>query len=95
MDSGRRLRGYVEEIRAAGIQAAEVVRQLLAARPQGSSPQSVSLNAVIEGLRNLLIRIVSASGSLQFNLDAKFGKCPNAVDPGAAGCTQPSDSRYR
>jgi two-component system cell cycle sensor histidine kinase/response regulator CckA len=74
MDQGTRLRGYVEEIRAAGIQAAEVVRQLLAAaRPQDSSPQPISLNAVIEGMRDLLVRMIGASGSLYFHLDANLG----------------------
>lgn len=74
MDSGTRLRGYVEEIRAAGIQAADVVRQLrVAARPQEAPPPILLLNSVVEGMRDLLVRLVGAAGIVQFNLDRNLG----------------------
>jgi two-component system cell cycle sensor histidine kinase/response regulator CckA len=74
MDPGTRLRGYVEEIRAAGIQAADVVRQLLAAaRPRESSAHAISLNTVIEGMRDRLVRLVGEGGGLQFSLDPNLG----------------------
>jgi two-component system, cell cycle sensor histidine kinase and response regulator CckA len=74
LDPGSRLRKYVEEIRAAGLQATGLVRQLLAvARPQNAKPQLLSLNDVVEGMRTLLRRLIGENILLQFQLDLRLG----------------------
>src|ERR1700722_6102652 len=58
-DAGQGARKYAEEIRNAGIQATGLVRQLLAlARPRSSDPGLLLLNETIEGMRNLLARLI-------------------------------------
>jgi signal transduction histidine kinase len=65
-----RVRKYAEEIRNAGMQASGLVRQLLAvARPANSEPRLLSLNEVVEGMRNLLVRLIGENIDLQFHLD--------------------------
>jgi PAS domain S-box-containing protein len=74
LETGHRLRKYVEEIRAAGLQATGLVRQLLAvARPQNFKPQPLSLNDTVESMRNLLRRLIGENIQLQFQLDLKLG----------------------
>ena len=74
LDPGHRLRKYVEEIRAAGLQATGLVRQLLtAARPQNSEPQLLCLNDTVEGMRSLLRRLIGENIQLQFQLDLNLG----------------------
>jgi two-component system cell cycle sensor histidine kinase/response regulator CckA len=74
LDSGHSLRKYVEEIRAAGLQATGLVRQLLAvARPQSVAAQLLSLNDVVEGMRSLLRRLIGENIQLQFQLDLNLG----------------------
>jgi signal transduction histidine kinase len=68
------VRKYAEEIRNAGQQAAGLVRQLLAvARPSNSDPHLLSLNAVAEGMRALLSRLIGEGIDLQFHLDPALG----------------------
>jgi len=65
---------YAEEIRNAGIQATGLVRQLLTvARPKNSEPRLFSLNEVVEGMRNLLGRLIGDNIDLQFHLNANLG----------------------
>ena len=74
LEPAHRLREYVEEIRAAGLQASGLVRQLLAvARPQTAEPQLLSLNDVAEGMRTLLRRLIGENVHLQFQLDLNLG----------------------
>jgi two-component system, cell cycle sensor histidine kinase and response regulator CckA len=65
-----RLRKYAEEIRSASIQATGVVQQLLTVtRPRSLSPHPVSLNAIAEEMRDLLLRLVGENIELSFQLD--------------------------
>jgi len=74
LEPGNRLRKYVEEIRAAGLQATGLVRQLLAvARPQHAEPQLLSLNDVVEGMRGLLRRLIGENIQLEFQVDLNLG----------------------
>lgn len=74
LDPGQRLRKYVEEIRAAGLQATGLVRQLLAvSRPQSAEPQLLNFNDTIESMRNLLRRLIGENIQLQFQLDLNLG----------------------
>lgn len=69
-----RVRKYAEEIRQAGLQANGVVRQLLAiARPGKTEPRVASLNQVIEGMHNLLARLIGENIKLEFQLEPKLG----------------------
>ena len=69
-----RVRKYADEIRSAGMQAASLVRQLLAvARPSSSEPRLLSLNEIVEGMRNLLVRLIGENINLQFRLDPSVG----------------------
>lgn len=78
-----RLRSYVEEIRSASIQAAGVVQQLLTVtRPRNPNPHSVSLNAIAEQMRNLLLRLVGENIELSFYLDPNLGLV--RIDPAQA-----------
>src|SRR6202790_4226563 len=71
-DPGHRVRKYAEEIRKAGMQAAGLVRQLLAvSRPTNSEPDLLSLNEIVEGMRNLLVRLIGE------NIDFRFDLAPN------------------
>ncbi len=73
-DLGERALKYAEEIRNAGIQATGLVRQLLTvARPKNSEPRPFSLNEVVEGMRNLLGRLIGDNIDLQFHLDPNLG----------------------
>jgi signal transduction histidine kinase len=73
-DTGDRVRKYAEEIRNAGMQATGLVRQLLAlARPTGSGARLISLNEIVEGMRNLLLRLIGENIELQFHLDPNLG----------------------
>lgn len=70
LESTNRLCRYAEEIRAAGMQATGLVRQLLAvARPQNLQPRLLSLNEVAEGMRNLLVRLIGENIQLRFRFD--------------------------
>ena len=69
-----RVRTYVDEIRNAGMQAAGLVRQLLAVvRPASSDLRPLSLNQIVEGMRNLLLRLIGENIDLQFRLDRNLG----------------------
>jgi two-component system cell cycle sensor histidine kinase/response regulator CckA len=74
LDSGNSLRRYVEEIRSAGTQATELVRQLLAvARPQNGTPHLLCLNRIAQQMRDLLGRLIGENIELRFNLDSNLG----------------------
>jgi two-component system cell cycle sensor histidine kinase/response regulator CckA len=74
MHPGSRLRKYVEEIRTAGVQATGIVKQLLtAARPKESPACALWLNEIIEGTRNLLVRLIGGNKTLHLNLDPSLG----------------------
>jgi signal transduction histidine kinase len=74
LEPNHRVRKYAEEIRKAGMQAAGLVRQLLAvARPTNSEPRLLSLNEIAEGMRNLLARLIGENIDLQFRLDPNLG----------------------
>ncbi len=67
-------RKYADEIRKAGMQAAGLVRQLLAvARPSSSQPRQFSLNEIAEGMRNLLVRLIGENIELKLRLDPNLG----------------------
>ncbi len=69
-----RVRKYAEEIRQAGLQANGLVRQLLAvARPGKTEPRVVALNQIIEGMHNLLARLIGENIELEFQLEPKLG----------------------
>lgn len=69
-----RLRKYAEEIRAAGVLASGLVRQLLAvARTPSEIHSSLSLNQVAEGMRQLLVRLIGENIELTYQLDPKLG----------------------
>ena len=75
------LRRYVNEIRAASLQGATLVQQLLTvARQRAIEPRVLNLNQVLDGLRNLLARLIGEDIDLQLELapDLKQVK----VDPG-------------
>jgi len=73
-DLSDRGRKYAEEIRNAGIQATALVRQLLTvARPKNSESRLFSLNEVVNGMSNLLGRLIGENIDLQFHLDARLG----------------------
>jgi two-component system cell cycle sensor histidine kinase/response regulator CckA len=68
------VRKYAEEIRTAGLQATGLVKQLLAvARPTDSEPCLLSINQIVEGMRNLLVRLIGENIELKFQLDPKLG----------------------
>lgn len=72
-NSAQLVRKYAEEIRKAGLQAAGVVRQLLAvARPANCQPRLLSLNEVAEAMRNLLARLIGENIELSFHLDPQL-----------------------
>jgi two-component system cell cycle sensor histidine kinase/response regulator CckA len=74
LDSGNALRRYAEEIRGAGMQATALVRQLLAvARPQNAAPQLLSLNTVVQEMRDLLTRLIGENLELRFQLEPNLG----------------------
>ena len=67
-------RRYAAEIRAAVLQAAGLVRQLLVfARPQATQVRSLCLNEIAEGMRNLLTRLIGENIELEFRLDPDLG----------------------
>jgi len=74
MESGNRLRKYAEEISAASVQASGLVRQLLAvARTPNETPHLLSLNAVAEGMRELLQRLIGENIELVYQFDPNLG----------------------
>jgi signal transduction histidine kinase len=71
---GQEARKYAEEIRSAAIQAAGVVRQLLnVARPTTLEPRLLLLNEVVEGVRDLLTRLIGEKIQLHLRLDSALG----------------------
>jgi signal transduction histidine kinase len=73
-ESGNRARKYAEEIRAAGLQATGLIRQLLSlARPHNATTGPLSLNQVAEETRDLLTRLIGENIKLSFHLDPALG----------------------
>ena len=73
---------YAQEIRSASLQATGLVQQLLTvARPASSAPRLLSLNGTVDGMRNLLARLIGENIELRFYLDPNLG--PVRMD-----CTQ-------
>lgn len=71
---GDRLRKYAEEIRTAGVHATGLVQQLLAlARAPNEAPHLLSLNAVAEGMRQLLLRLIGENIELVYKFDPSLG----------------------
>jgi signal transduction histidine kinase len=67
-------RKYAEEIRNASLQAAGVVRQLLSiSRPNKSEIRQCWLNEVVEGMSDLLSRLVGERIALETRLKASLG----------------------
>lgn len=74
LETGHRARKYAEEIRNAGFQATGVVRQMLTfARPKDSSPRLLSLNEIVDGMKDLLSRLIGRKIDLRFRLDPNLG----------------------
>jgi two-component system, cell cycle sensor histidine kinase and response regulator CckA len=74
LEPTHRGRTYAEEIRKAGIQATGLVRQLLSvARPTKLAPRPISLNEIVEGMRNLLTRLIGDHIELKLRLDPGLG----------------------
>lgn len=83
LDPGHRARKYANEIRKAGFQATGIVRQLLAvARPANSQARVLCLNEVVEGMRNLLSRLIGENFELTFHLNPQLGLV--SMDPSQA-----------
>jgi two-component system, cell cycle sensor histidine kinase and response regulator CckA len=63
------LRHYAEEIRSASAQGAAMIQHLLAlARQRTGETGSISMNEVIEGMRNLVSRLIGENFELRLNL---------------------------
>ena len=74
LEPGHRARVYAEEIRKAGVQATGLVQQLLSvARPTKSSPRPISLNETVDGMHNLLSRLIRENIQLKLQLDPDLG----------------------
>lgn len=74
LDAGDRRRRHANEIRAAIVQAAGLVRELLVfARPQAAPARLLCLNEVAEAMRDLLIRLIDENITLDLRLDPELG----------------------
>lgn len=74
LEPDTRARTYAEEIRKAGLQATGLVRQLLTmTRPTNGEPRQLSLNDIVEGMRNLLERLIGDHIKIVFRLDPGLG----------------------
>jgi len=69
LEKCERLRHYAEEIRTASAHGADMIQHLLAlARQRTGEVRSISMNAVIEGMRSLLSRLIGENFELSLNL---------------------------
>lgn len=76
----KRLKSGLDEIQQASLQAASLTQQLLAfSRRQPFKPRIVDLNALIQGMEEVLRRVISADIELSFNY--ADGPCKVEVDP--------------
>jgi len=67
-------RRYAEQIRITALQATGFVRQLLAlTKPSLNQPQLLSLNDVVEGMKNMLARLLGEGIALILKLDTNLG----------------------
>jgi signal transduction histidine kinase len=63
------LRRYAEEIRCAGTQGASLIQQLLTVtRQRAVEPRVLNLNQVLDGLRNLMVRLIGEDIELRLEL---------------------------
>jgi two-component system, cell cycle sensor histidine kinase and response regulator CckA len=75
-----RLHRYVEEIEGAGARGAELVGQLLSlTRQQVLEPKIISLNSIIDALRDMLQRLIGEDVILETHLSAELNM--TRVDP--------------
>jgi PAS domain S-box-containing protein len=81
LEPDSRLRGDVEEIRAASRRAANLTRQLLAfSRQQVLRPREMDLGVVVRGMTEMLQRMVGADIRLEARLAPDLAEC--FADPG-------------
>ncbi len=74
IDPRDRRRRYADEIRSAILQATGLVRQLLVfARPQKIQIRALSLNQIVQGMKDLLTRLIGENIHLEFRLDPDLG----------------------
>jgi PAS domain S-box-containing protein len=79
---GEPMRGDIEEIRKAGIRAADLTRQLLMfSRQQAIEPRVLDLNDLLAGIDKMLRRIVGADVDIVSLLTQPLGRV--RVDPGS------------
>jgi two-component system cell cycle sensor histidine kinase/response regulator CckA len=72
---------YLGGIREAAEKAAALTSQLLAfSRQQATAEQLVDLGELVEGLENLLLRVLA--GGIELHLERQLQKLPVKVDPG-------------
>jgi nitrogen-specific signal transduction histidine kinase len=78
---GHPMRAGLEEIRAAGLRAVDLTRQLLTfSRQHVRQPKVVDLSTIVSGVENMLQRLISADVELTTNGDPARGRI--LVDPG-------------
>jgi signal transduction histidine kinase len=74
LDAPDRRRRYVDEIRSATMQATGLVQQLLVfTRPQASQVRALCLNQIVQGLQDLLTRLIGENIVLELSLDPDLG----------------------
>ncbi|MGH9493985.1 MAG: two-component system sensor histidine kinase NtrB [Candidatus Sulfotelmatobacter sp.] len=74
---------YAEEIRKAGFEASELVRQLLSlAKPARGYAKAVCVNDIADGMRNFLTRLAGENIELMLHLDPSLGRVQ--MDPARA-----------
>jgi signal transduction histidine kinase len=74
IDPRDRRRRYADEIRSAILQATGLVRQLLVfARPQKIQIRALCLNQIVQGMKDLLTRLIGENITLEFRLDPDLG----------------------
>ena len=80
LDPESRLRHHAEEIRLAGEQGAALVQQLLSvARQQPVHPRVLCVNETVNGMRNLLRRLITEN--IQFEIQLAGDLWPVKMDP--------------
>ncbi len=83
LDGRDRRRRYADEVRAAIVQAASLVQQLLVfARPQAAQAGSLNLNEIAGAMRDLLTRLIGENIVLEMRLDPDLALVK--VDPAQA-----------
>jgi len=74
LEPGNGVRKCAEEIRNAGLQATDLVRQLLTVtRTADPQPRLLCLNEIVEAMRNLLARLIGENIALSLHLEPSLG----------------------